>query len=1206
MKHSYLLPIFLGLSIICQLRSVAYGDDIDSVRLLVRTPVVVPEVSFTNSTQSWINQQSEIRVAIWGDAWPPMYLGSDYDYFEGVTADVLGVLEQMLRLRFKIVRYAGREQAIQGLVDGKVDMLAFNDTGQPSDSRIRQSVDYLVNRRVIVRRASGFNKTISMTDKERLAYVGSPILEKQLEERYPLAKLMNYRSRAQAIAAVFYGQADAMYTSSTTAAYLIPQMFPNLLYFDHIKEVADIGNLNFAVNAKNLDFLDAINRSLSAIPLSEMLRIASRWELSEDFIIPRESLQLSEEEQAWVTMNPEIKVVISALDAPFTFYDKAGQLHGLSVDLLKQIEHSTGLSFEFTHSTGNGDMVSRIKNHEADLVVTLSAINSGRGDLLYTRSYLTSPLVMVTKRERAEIDGREEFSGRRVAVVRHNTDTGFLDSYYPNITAVIVDNAYQGLEMLVKGEVDGSVQNQFIADYFIKQYFSSDLRISSAFGPSPDKVVMAVHPSKQILRNIINKALLNIHPERLTQLIERWRNHNAPAVASPWSIYKNVLYIVVSGAVLLTLAFLLWNYYLRDQIRRRQRAEEALKDQLEFTRTLIDGSPIALYVLNSQERLIHCNQAYLDFMQASRDDLIGNTLKECGDVVPWLTENYDTIYLPVVSTGQPVFSDLAVEVKGQLFHIYHWVLPFQDGMGRYQGVIGGWLDITEHERLLQQVRQAKELAEQANRTKSVFLTTMSHEIRTPISAVVGLIELLRLKTNDPQKMAQNLDVAYQSAQSLLALIGDILDLSKIEAGALEPSSRVTDLDTLIRNVHRLFEANARKKNLEYSLCVDVTHRGVMIDSLMLNQIISNLLSNAIKFTEIGEVKLSLHEDTSSSHDGESIYEIQVQDSGIGLSYADQKVIFEPFVQVGNVRQQHGGTGLGLSICQRLAELLGATLSVESRLEKGSCFSLRFRAPLAQLDAQLQQASLQRASEHRLRVLVAEDHAPSRLLLCQQLEYLGHEVVPCDDGSSALDTWVHAFPPFDLTIADCNMPNIDGFELSERIRVLEEKRGGDSHPIFGLTANAQSSVIDRGLSAGMTKCLFKPVSIDELSRLIDEVSRRHGQQLKIASADSELDKIRIIKPEAYGNLVKEILRAIRDDSIKLVELRDDCNLKELGRLAHKIKGGAQLTGDTKLVNACQELEDCADVGAQDPGVKIGLVLNLLNDLQTRLIEDQRKD
>ncbi|GAJ73390.1 hypothetical protein JCM18904_4279 [Vibrio sp. JCM 18904] len=657
---------------------------------------------------------------------------------------------------------------------------------------------------------------------------------------------------------------------------------------------------------------------------------------------------------------------------------------------------------------------------------------------------------MVTKRERAEIDSREEFSGRRVAVVRNNTDTGFLDSYYPNITAVIVDNAYQGLEMLVKGEVDGSVQNQFIADYFIKQYFSRDLRISSAFGPSPDKVVMAVHPSKQILRDIINTALLNIPPERLTQLIERWRNHNAPAVASPWSIYKNVFYIVVSGgAVLLTLTFLLWNYYLRDQIRRRQRAEKALKDQLEFTRTLIDGSPIALYVLNSQERLIHCNQAYLDFMQASKDDLIGNTLKECGDVVPWLAENYDTIYLPVVSTGQPVFSDLAVEVKGQLFHIYHWVLPFQDGIGRYQGVIGGgWLDITEHERLLQKVRQAKELAEQANRSKSVFLTTMSHEIRTPISAVVGLIELLRLKTNDPLEMEQNLDVAYQSAQSLLALIGDILDLSKIEAGALEPSARVTDLDTLIRNVHRLFEANARKKNLEYSLCIDVTHTRVMIDSLMLNQITSNLLSNAIKFTEMGEVKLSLHEETSSSLDGESIYEIQVQDSGIGLSYADQNVIFEPFVQVGNVRQQRGGTGLGLSICQRLAELLGgATLSVESRLEKGSCFSLRFRASLAQLDAQLQQESMQQVSKHRLRVLVAEDHAPSRLLLCQQLEYLGHEVVPCDDGSSALDTWVHAFPSFDLTIADCNMPNIDGFELSERIRTLEEKRGGRFSPYF---------------------------------------------------------------------------------------------------------------------------------------------------------------
>ncbi|MBD8512857.1 transporter substrate-binding domain-containing protein [Photobacterium sp. CAU 1568] len=1201
MKLSYFLFLFLVL-VICQFRAVAYGQETDDVRLLIRTPVVSPEVYFNTQTQSWLDRKSVVRVAMWGGAWPPMHLGFDLAHFEGVTADVLGALEQTLGLRFKIVSYSGREQALQALAAGEVEMLAFNDAGQPSDSRVRQSVAYLVNHRVVIRRTRDSASIDPEMANKRLAFVGSSLLEAQLRLRYPHAKLMKYGNHAQAITAVVYEQADALYTSAITAAYLIPRMFPNLLSFDHTKGVSDVGDINFAVSAKQPELLDAINQSLSSIPLSEMLRIASRWELGEDFVIPRKPLQLSAEQQAWVAANPRIRVLMAAPNAPLTFYDQRDQLRGLSVDLLKQIERSTGLRFEPVRSDGIGDMIERLQREQADLIVALSVAGSVTGPLYYTRPYLISPLVVVTRREQSNIRSFDELHGRRLAIVRDTPGFAWLGKHHPSITAVAVENASQGLEMLISGEVDGSVQSQFIADYFIKQHFQADLHVASVFGPRPDRVVMAAASDKQILKDIINEALLDIPPERLRQLTDRWRNHDIPAVASPWSTYKNVIYAVIGGAALFALIFLLWNYYLRGQIRRRQRAEEALKDQLEFTRTLIDGSPVALYVRDQQGRLIHCNQAYLDFMQASREEFVGKTLLENSDVAPWLVARYHQMYLEVVKTGKPIFADLDVEVKGQPFHIYHWILPFQDGLGRYRGVIGGWLDITEREKLLQQLQQAKEQAVEASRSKSVFLTTMSHEIRTPISAVVGLIELLRLRTDDPAQMRHNLDVAYQSAQSLLALIGDILDLSKIEADALEPTSRTTDLEVLIQSAHRLFEANARKKNLEYCLCIDITHKGIMIDSLMLNQIVSNLLSNAIKFTEQGEVKLVLREDVSRKRDGFGCYEIQVQDSGVGLSGADQKVIFEPFVQAGGVLQRRDGSGLGLNICQRLTKLLGATLSVESELGKGSCFLLRFEAPLVHVDTQPQVATLEPASTHRLRILVAEDHAPSRLLLCQQLEYLGHEAVPCDDGESALDVWTHASISFDLTIADCNMPNMDGFELSSRIRAIEEERAEGFHPIFGLTANAQSSAVEKGLAAGMTRCIFKPVSIEVLSNLIGEISRGNELRAKAAGASSELEKLRILKPEAYDSLVEEILRTLREDASKLAELGQEDDLKALVRLAHKIKGGAQLAGDAQLVKACQVLEESGERGVQRSRAQISVVLHLLEVLQMRLLEE----
>ena len=1196
--------ILLSSFVLWLLGAAAYGWGASDVRLLVRTPVLSPQVHFNAQTRAWLESDPLVRVAIWGGAWPPMHLGFDPAHFEGVTADVLGVLQQTLGLNFQFVRFQGRKQALQALADGQVEMLAFNDAGQPSNPRVRQSVAYLLNHRVVIRRTRDAGTADSQLLNERLAYVGSPFLEAQLKQRYPLTTLMKYGNHAQALTAVAYEQADALYASSITAAFLIPRVFPDELYVDYAVDSPDVGDINFAISVEQPELLDAINQSLLSIPAAGMLRIASRWGLGEDFVVPRKPLRLSAEQQAWVGANPLVKVLVAAPDAPLTFYDQHNQLRGLSVDLLKQIEHSTGLRFEPVRSDGVSTMLDMLGKRQADMIAAFSVADVHASPLQYTRPYLISPMVVVTRRAQAGIRSLDELNGRRLAITRDNPALAWLRREHPGITQVTVENTAQGLEMLVSGDVDGSVQTQFAADYFIKQHFQADLHVASVFGPRPDKVVIAVAPDRQVLKDIINEALLDIPPERLREMTDRWRNHNAPAVASSWSTYKGTVYGVVGFAALFGLVFVLWNYYLRGQIQRRQRAEQALKDQLEFTRTLIDGSPVALYVRDQQGRLIHCNQAYLDFLQAPLHEFVGKTLLENSYVAPALVERYHQMYLEVLKTGKPVFGDLDAEVRGKSFRIYHWVLPFQDGMGRYAGVIGGWLDITEREQLLQQLQQAKEQAVEANHSKSVFLATMSHEIRTPISAVVGLIELLRLRTDDPVQMAQNLEVAHQSAQSLLSLIGDILDLSKIEAGAFAPSPRATDLGELVQSAHRLFEANARKKHLDYRLAIDIRHRGVLIDSLMLNQIVTNLLSNAIKFTEQGAVQLLLREDKNVGHEGFGCYELQVIDTGVGLNDVDQKAIFEPFVQAGGLLQRRGGSGLGLNICQRLAQLMGAQLSVESQLAQGSCFTLRFEVPLADDVAIAQDVSPQQpASAYKLRVLVAEDHAPSRLLLCQQLEYLGHEAVPCADGESALDTWIHASPAFDLTIADCNMPNLDGFELSSHIRSIEQDRAVSFHPIFGLTANAQSSAVEKCLSAGMTRCLFKPISIETLSTLVGEIATDNERRARAANAGSELQKIRMLKPEAYDALVEEILRSLREDAEILAQAGEEGNREGIARVAHRIKGGAQLAGDEPLVMACNALEEGAGEQWQSCQAEIEAVLQHMSALQASLLADR---
>lgn len=594
-----------------------------------------------------------------------------------------------------------------------------------------------------------------------------------------------------------------------------------------------------------------------------------------------------------------------------------------------------------------------------------------------------------------------------------------------------------------------------------------------------------------------------------------------------------------------------------------------------------------------------------EFFDGSRGELIGKTLVESQVFSAEFNARFHKIYLEMLEHGQSTFTDMDVEVRGKQYRIYHWILPYHNASGQYIGVIGGWLDITEREHLIEQLGVAKESALDASRSKSVFLASMSHEIRTPVSALVGLIELLRMKGSSASDIQENLEVAHQSAQSLLSLIGDILDLSKIEAGEMTPAPRPTHLGEMAQSLYRLFETNARKKNLEFRLVTEVEHNGIMIDALMLNQVVANLLSNAIKFTDQGSVQLMLRELPGEPSAGRARFAIQVSDTGQGLSETQRQEIFEPFVQAEPQAHRAKGTGLGLSICASLAQLLDAELNVDSQEGLGSRFTLVFEAELVDVTQSSGQAAAVSPSNHKLRILVVEDHAPNRLLLCRQLEYLGHDAVPCDDGEAALALWVATESPFDLTITDCNMPRMNGYEMTRAMREIEQQNAVRMHPIFGLTANAQSEVTEQCLAAGMTRCLFKPVAIEALALVVAEVEQVSKRRAQAALATgSELDKIRLLSPESYASLVHEIVLTHREDGRELDRLAGEGDREGLARIAHKVRGGAQLTGDRELSDACHALEHAAmgEGEAADYLSNVELVVACLQALEFRLLQD----
>lgn len=1175
----------------------------EPAQLRVRTPVLAPKVAFDPDTRAWLDNKPTVRVAFWGTARPPLHAGYEPDVFEGVTADVLGLLQQTMGVPFEILRYGNRPEALQAIARGEVDMLGLNDVSQ-TDPQTLPTTPYLLNRQVIVRRINEPVTTDTDIARGRLAYLGTGSEQQLLHAQYPDSSLIRYSSHLNAMAALAYGQIEAFRTNAITAEFLISRLYRNKLFIVGNAASPNVADINFAVSARTPELLKAINQSQAAFPAAGMSRITSRWGLSNNFVIAHKMLDLSPEQKAWIVAHPKVRVLVAGAYAPLTFFDERDRLQGLGADLLKRISRSTGLEFELVRSEGSGDMVEQLEHHQADMITALNLDDYRLSAEQYTQPYLVSPFVVVTRRGHADIHSLNELNGLKVAQPAGNALSAWAEQTYPGITQVAVESPTHGLEMLMAGQVDGSVQTQFGANYFINYYYQQDLHIASVFGAMPARIAMAVAEDNQILKGIINQVLQETPPEELQQLTDRWSSYDVPALANSWNTYKDLVYIIIACAILFVLVVLIWNYFLQVQIQQRKKAEQTLGDQLEFTRTLIDGAPVALYVRDEQARLVQCNRAYLDFLQTNANEVLGKTLLESQHVSPHINARYHQLYLDILKTGQPVYADLEVLVKDQPYQIYHWVLPFNDSNGRYIGLIGGWLDITERVHLTEKLRLATENALEANRSKSVFLASMSHEIRTPISALIGLIEMLRVRGASPEQMQDNLQVAHQSAQSLLSLIGDILDFSKIEAGVMELLPRPTHLTELMQSLYKLFYSSARKKGLDYRLCMQVIHHGVSIDALMLNQIISNLLSNAIKFTEQGRVQLLLRELPGTNNTGYGRFSIEVSDCGAGLSTEQQKRIFEPFVQANPSEDRTKGTGLGLSICVSLAKLLGAHLSVSSQPGVGSRFTLMFEAPLIDIAQDGVQIKAKMPLTYRLKVLVVEDHAPNRLVLCQQLEYLGHEAVSYGDGESALAIWEQASPAFDLTITDFGLPGMDGCELTRRMRDVEQAMARRCHPIFGLTANAQPQVVERGLAAGMNRCIFKPLGLDALARLIDDVVQQCERRARAAACTvgGELEKIRLLSPESYSSFLEEILKTHRDDALELTRLLHSGGVEELGKLAHKICGGAHLTGDLVLKDACSALERVAEQGSLEAcHGPVATVLASLKESEERLLQ-----
>ncbi|MGA2068956.1 MAG: PAS domain-containing protein [Thermoguttaceae bacterium] len=700
--------------------------------------------------------------------------------------------------------------------------------------------------------------------------------------------------------------------------------------------------------------------------------------------------------------------------------------------------------------------------------------------------------------------------------------------------------------------------------------------------------------------NSMEKFFSYVHPEELPAVQETlWGGLRGlakdatiefrlrrPDGATLWVRSKGSAYLQPDGHVA--------GFGTTSDITERKRAEEALRYSEELYRSVVENIDAGITLIDSNHTLVAVNPAQARMFGQAADELVG---KKCFREF----EKRDAVCphchgVEAMATGRPAERDReGVRQDGTRFTARVRAFPLFGPDGAAKGFVELVEDITQRKQAEELQQRAKEAAEAASRAKSEFLANMSHEIRTPMTAILGFSDLLAAPNLSCQEQREFLAGIQSNGKALLELIGDILDLSRIEAGRLTLEMTDCPLQQVIDDVLPVVQVRAEQKGLalkvDYAFPLPET---IHTDPARLRQVLINLLGNAAKFTEHGAIRVAVR--CTRETGGRGRMEFAVSDTGIGIPADKIGELFQPFTQAdSSASRRYGGTGLGLAISRRLARALGGDVEVTSRLGEGSTFTLTIdagslegvrilQAPPVPATAEEDLSSAEREAPLHGRVLLADDVPDTCLMLRQIFRGMNLELEIAEDGRLACEMAEEsqtAGRPYDLILMDIQMPRMNGYEATRWLR-----RHGWQGPIVALTAHALVGDREKCLEAGCDDYLAKPVAANGLR---DVLARYLGQAAAAAACpptapqtareSAGLLQSGILDPRKVAVLVAAFRGELPARAQRIDHAFQEHNPTGLFELSHQLKGSAGLYGFDGISETARSICDRLRAGGE---------------------------